>query len=147
MIRALRIGKLEKIPAIIELVDNKEVLLERSQLNPFFHSEELAFTPEGLVTRIYYEQDIIIGEDYPRSKYSLDLHHRQGLIKCEGCSPEKEIVLHRIEEAYENASKFRETVRKLKVPQKNKKLRDEVLDDLDNIIGYNFMHVLLYKIE
>lgn len=153
MIRSLRIGKLEGIEALIEIINNDVMLLERVQTEPYYHNEEIAFNMEGKLLEIKYAEDTVLNADpneYPRTKFGIQLNHKTGTIQRTLDPNRKEdSVRHKIERAYNHDAKgFLELLKKNKFPEpKNKILKKEMLTTLNKTANYDFTQLLLYKIR
>lgn len=146
MIKTLRIGKIEGVEALIEVISNsdvKEVLLEKVQSQPHYHNEELCFHADGSLKSISRVRD----EAYDpkkgiiyQSKIAIEVFYRQGLIKINSTSTNKDLeskAKHTIEEAYHLAKKFKDQLKSLKVDKKDEQKKKEMETLVDKIAAFS----------
>lgn len=151
MIRSLRLGKLHKVDALIELMNN-EILLESVQTKPHYHNEELTFSLKGELLRVRKIKDVVadnIDMRYPRSESCIELYHGLGLIKT--LYPEqnkaKNIIDFTIEQAYTDDFKgYYELLKSRNIENSQKQLKDEMLKTMEKIKNFDYKIYMLYRI-
>ncbi len=147
MIKTLKLGKIEGVEALIEVINNtdgkKEILLERVQRHPHYHNEELCFNADGSMKSMNRVKD----EAYDtkkgithQSSFGIEVIYRQGMIKSKCPMAYKNLeskAKHEIEEAYLLAKKFKDQITKLKVDKKDEQKKKEMESLVDKVVEFN----------
>lgn len=147
MLRSLKIGKVDGIDALIETINNKEIILGRIQTKPHYHCEEFAFDFEGNMLGINRIKDISYNEKKViKSKFGIKINYDEGIIELQHDKRfSKEVVQHAIEEAYLLAGDFYKALEQTEI--KNKALKEDLEYVLDKITYFDWAHYLFYEVK
>jgi len=154
MIRSLRIGKIEGIDALVELVGEKEILLERVQSKPDYYSEEFAFNQDGSIKGIMRSKDLNGSAENSHRRLKLELHVLDDKCKIRYATKlnatddlKKGLAKHSIEVAYQQANKFYSAIKRMKVSPNEEDKRKEIEKKLEIITKFDPMHYFFFEVE
>ena len=153
MIESLRLENIWGVPAMIELlVDKKILLLERTQQKPYYHNERASFSLDGEIAEIWREKDCpgnTLRNPLPRSRLGINVYYNLGVIKRTAGTISDDAIRHALEAAYnETVDEFYQTLKKTSFSdKKDRELKNKFISMLDKIRTYDFTQFLLYKIE